>query len=105
LNTPIDPIYSLLIPILTFLLPLTPYPLLPIIPNTLSTTHFPPISTLPKFLIPSYPPLITIYIIHLLILSLLPITPIPYLKNTLQVLIFAFTSPSSARPLPLNLQT
>ncbi|WP_145369283.1 cation:dicarboxylate symporter family transporter, partial [Staphylococcus epidermidis] len=41
----------------------------------------------------------------LIILSLLAINPLKYLKNTIQLLIFPFTSPSTARPLPLNLQT
>ncbi|MGT2356743.1 cation:dicarboxylate symporter family transporter [Staphylococcus aureus] len=45
------------------------------------------------------------YIIHLIILSLLGISPIRYVKKTLEVLIFAFTSRSSAGALPLNVQT
>lgn len=44
-------------------------------------------------------------IIHLIILSLLGISPIRYVKKTLEVLIFAFTSRSSAGALPLNVQT
>ena len=41
----------------------------------------------------------------LIILSLLGISPIRYVKKTLEVLIFAFTSRSSAGALPLNVQT
>ncbi|MBS3417277.1 cation:dicarboxylase symporter family transporter, partial [Staphylococcus aureus] len=58
-----------------------------------------------KFLIASSAALITLYIIHLIILSLLGISPIRYVKKTLEVLIFAFTSRSSAGALPLNVQT
>ncbi|WP_236713453.1 cation:dicarboxylate symporter family transporter, partial [Salmonella enterica] len=59
--------------------------------NTLSTSDFGAIWTLGKFLIASYAALITMYIIHLIILSLLGISPIRYVKKTLEVLIFAFT--------------
>ncbi|WP_145429967.1 cation:dicarboxylate symporter family transporter, partial [Staphylococcus hominis] len=53
----------------------------------------------------SYAALITMYIIHLIILSVLGINPVKYVKKTIEVLIFAFTSRSSAGALPLNVQT
>ncbi|HHQ6731473.1 TPA: L-cystine transporter [Staphylococcus aureus] len=101
----IDAIYSLVMAIVTFVLRLTPYGVLAIMANTLSTSDFGAIWTLGKFLIASYAALITMYIIHLIILSLLGISPIRYVKKTLEVLIFAFTSRSSAGALPLNVQT
>ncbi len=101
----IDAIYSLVMAIVTFILRLTPYGVLAIMANTLSTSDFGAIWTLGKFLIASYAALITMYIIHLIILSLLGINPIRYIKKTLEVLIFAFTSRSSAGALPLNVQT
>lgn len=105
LKRAIDAIYSLVMAIVTFVLRLTPYGLLAIMANTLSTSDFGAIWTLGKFLIASYAALITMYIIHLIILSLLGISPIRYVKKTLEVLIFAFTSRSSAGALPLNVQT
>ncbi|HHE7727914.1 TPA: L-cystine transporter [Staphylococcus aureus] len=105
LKRAIDAIYSLVMAIVTFVLRLTPYGVLAIMANTLSTSDFGAIWTLGKFLIASYAALITMYIIHLIILSLLGISPIRYVKNTLEVLIFAFTSRSSAGALPLNVQT
>ncbi|HCZ9766208.1 TPA: L-cystine transporter [Staphylococcus aureus] len=105
LKRAIDAIYSLVMAIVTFVLRLTPYGVLAIIANTLSTSDFGAIWTLGKFLIASYAALITMYIIHLVILSLLGISPIRYVKKTLEVLIFAFTSRSSAGALPLNVQT
>ncbi|HGN7310712.1 L-cystine transporter [Staphylococcus aureus] len=105
LKRAIDAIYSLVMAIVTFVLRLTPYGVLAIMPNTLSTSDFGAIWTLGKFLIASYAALITMYIIHLIILSLLGISPIRYVKKTLEVLIFAFTSRSSAGALPLNVQT
>ncbi|HDJ6674101.1 TPA: L-cystine transporter [Staphylococcus aureus] len=105
LKCAIDAIYSLVMAIVTFVLRLTPYGVLAIMANTLSTSDFGAIWTLGKFLIASYAALITMYIIHLIILSLLGISPIRYVKKTLEVLIFAFTSRSSAGALPLNVQT
>lgn len=108
LKRAIDAIYSLvmaIVAIVTFVLRLTPYGVLAIMANTLSTSDFGAIWTLGKFLIASYAALITMYIIHLIILSLLGISPIRYIKKTLEVLIFAFTSRSSAGALPLNVQT
>ncbi|HDY4488274.1 TPA: L-cystine transporter [Staphylococcus aureus] len=105
LKRAIDAIYSLVMAIVTFVLRLTPYGVLAIMANTLSTSDFGAIWTLGKFLIASYTALITMYIIHLIILSLLGISPIRYVKKTLEVLIFAFTSRSSAGALPLNVQT
>ncbi|EOA9416105.1 L-cystine transporter [Staphylococcus aureus] len=105
LKRAIDAIYSLVMAIVTFVLRLTPYGVLAIMANTLSTSDFGAIWTLGKFLNASYAALITMYIIHLIILSLLGISPIRYVKKTLEVLIFAFTSRSSAGALPLNVQT
>ncbi|HCY6960165.1 TPA: L-cystine transporter [Staphylococcus aureus] len=105
LKRAIDAIYSLVMAIVTFVLRLTPYGVLAIMANTLSTSDFGAIWTLGKFLIASYAALITMYIIHLIILSLLGISPIRYIKKTLEVLIFAFTSRSSAGTLPLNVHT
>lgn len=105
LKRAIDAIYSLVMAIVTFVLRLTPYGVLAIMANTFSTSDFGAIWTLGKFLIASYAALITMYIIHLIILSLLGISPIRYVKKTLEVLIFAFTSRSSAGALPLNVQT
>ncbi|HDF8068139.1 L-cystine transporter [Staphylococcus aureus] len=105
LKRAIDAIYSLVMAIVTFVLRSTPYGVLAIMANTLSTSDFGAIWTLGKFLIASYAALITMYIIHLIILSLLGISPIRYVKKTLEVLIFAFTSRSSAGALPLNVQT
>ncbi|HDF5793330.1 TPA: L-cystine transporter [Staphylococcus aureus] len=105
LKSAIDAIYSLVMAIVTFVLRLTPYGVLAIMANTLSTSDFGAIWTLGKFLIASHAALITMYIIHLVILSLLGISPIRYVKKTLEVLIFAFTSRSSAGALPLNVQT
>lgn len=91
--------------IVTFVLRLTPYGILAIMASTLATSDFAAIWTLGKFLLASYAALITMYLIHLIILGVLGVNPVRYVKKTLEVLIFAFTSRSSAGSLPLNIQT
>ncbi|WP_281197517.1 L-cystine transporter [Staphylococcus felis] len=101
----IDAVYALVMAIVTFVLRLTPYGILAIMINTMATSNFAAIWTLGKFVIASYAALITMYVIHLIILSALRINPIQYMKKTAEVIIFAFTSRSSAGALPLNIQT
>ncbi|MBI5975044.1 L-cystine transporter [Staphylococcus canis] len=101
----IDAVYALVMSIVTFVLRLTPYGILAIMINTMATSDFGAIWTLGKFVIASYAALITMYLIHLIILVALRINPIQYMKKTAEVIIFAFTSRSSAGALPLNIQT
>lgn len=101
----IDAIYALVMSIVTFVLRLTPYGIIAIMASTIATSDFQAIWTLGKFMIASYAALITMYIIHLLLLAVMGINPVRYVKKTLEVLIFAFTSRSSAGALPLNIQT
>ena len=101
----IDAIYALVMSIVTFVLRLTPYGIIAIMASTIATSDFQAIWTLGKFMIASYAALITMYIIHLILLAVMGINPVRYFKKTLEVLIFAFTSRSSAGALPLNIQT
>ena len=101
----IEAVYSIVMAIVTFVLRLTPYGILAIMASTLATSDFAAIWTLGKFLLASYTALITMYLIHLIILGVLGVNPVRYVKKTLEVLIFAFTSRSSAGSLPLNIPT
>lgn len=101
----IDAVYALIMSIVTFVLRLTPYGIIAIMASTIATSDFSAIWTLGKFMIASYTALLTMYVIHLIILAIMGINPIRYVKKTLEVLIFAFTSRSSAGALPLNVQT
>ncbi|MGW7934812.1 L-cystine transporter [Staphylococcus xylosus] len=101
----IDALYSLVIAIVTFVLRLTPYGILAIMTSTIATSDFAAIWTLGKFVIASYAALIVMYIIHLIIISGIGLNPVTFVKKTGEVLLFAFTSRSSAGSLPLNVQT
>ncbi|MDU7037425.1 MAG: cation:dicarboxylase symporter family transporter, partial [Staphylococcus simulans] len=76
-----------------------------IMANTIATSDFGALWTLGKFVLASYAALITMFIIHLIIVSILGLNPWRYVRKVAEVLIFAFTSRSSAGALPLNVQT
>ncbi|MEB8127869.1 L-cystine transporter [Staphylococcus succinus] len=101
----IDALYALVMAIVTFVLRLTPYGILAIMTSTIATSDFAAIWTLGKFVIASYAALIVMYIIHLVIISGIGLNPVTFVKKTGEVLLFAFTSRSSAGSLPLNVQT
>ncbi|WP_427708315.1 L-cystine transporter [Staphylococcus parequorum] len=101
----IDALYNLVMAIVTFVLRLTPYGILAIMTSTIATSDFAAIWTLGKFVLASYAALIVMYIIHLLIVTGLGLNPVTFVKKTGEVLLFAFTSRSSAGSLPLNVQT
>ncbi|GAB3058648.1 L-cystine transporter [Salinicoccus sesuvii] len=86
-------------------LALTPYGILAIMTSTVATSDFQAIYDLGIFVVASYAALITMYIIHLLLISLTGLNPIQFVKKTSEALLFAFTSRSSAGTLPLNIQT
>lgn len=101
----IDAVYSLVMAIVTFVLRLTPYGILAIMITTIATSDFEAIWTLGKFVIASYAALLTMYLIHMIILAILGVNPLQFMKKTAEVILFAFTSRSSAGALPLNIQT
>ncbi|RIN87094.1 L-cystine transporter [Mammaliicoccus sciuri] len=101
----IDAIYALVMGIVTFVLRLTPYGILAIMTKTVMTSNFEAVWTLGKFVVASYAALITMFIIHLILVSVVGLNPATYVKKASETLLFAFTSRSSAGTLPLNVQT
>ena len=101
----IDAIYGLIMGVVRIVLQLTPYGVLAIMARTVATSDFAAIVDLGKFVIASYVALIVMFLIHLVLISLTGLNPLTYVKKTAEVLLFAFTSRSSAGALPLNIQT
>lgn len=101
----IDAIYGLIMGVVRIVLRLTPYGVLAIMARTVATSDFQAIVDLGKFVVASYAALIAMFIIHLIIVALTGLNPLQYVKKTGEVLLFAFTSRSSAGALPLNIAT
>ena len=101
----IDAIYSLIMGVVKIVLRLTPYGILAIIATTVATSDFAAIYSLGKFVLASYVAILVMFGIHLIIITLSGLNPITYVKKAGEVLIFAFSSRSSAGALPLNIDT
>ncbi|MBJ7572401.1 L-cystine transporter [Bacillus halotolerans] len=101
----IDAVYAIVMRVVTLILRLTPYGVLAIMTKTIATSDIDSILKLGMFVIASYAALIVMFIVHLLLLTISGLNPVVYLKKALPVLVFAFTSRSSAGALPLNIKT
>ncbi|MCH7323231.1 L-cystine transporter [Solibacillus sp. MA9] len=101
----IDALYGLIMGVVRIILRLTPYGVAAIMARTVATSDLGAIMDLGKFVLASYVALITMFIIHLIIVALTGLSPLQYVKKSAEVLLFAFTSRSSAGALPLNIQT
>lgn len=101
----IDAIYGLIMGVVRIILRLTPYGVLAIMARTVATSDLGAIMDLGKFVVASYVALIAMFLLHLVIVALTGLSPLTYVKKTAEVLLFAFTSRSSAGALPLNIQT
>lgn len=84
---------------------LTPYGVLALMTKVVSTSNYGEIYKLIEFVIASYVAIMIMFIIHLVILSLLGVNPFAYIKKVIPVLVFAFTSRTSAGTMPLTIET
>lgn len=101
----INSIHDVVLRMVTLVLRLTPYGIFALMTNTLATSDIEAILKLLQFVLASYVSLILMYLVHLIIVSFLGLSPIIFIKKTLAVLTFAFTSRTSAGALPLNIKT
>ncbi|ANF35807.1 L-cystine transporter tcyP [Bacillus velezensis] len=101
----VDAVYAIIMRVVTLILRLTPYGVLAIMTKTIATSDIDSITKLGMFVIASYAALIVMFIIHLLLITFSGLNPITYVKKAFPVMVFAFTSRSSAGALPLNIKT
>ena len=88
-----------------FVLILTPYGVLALMTKFISTSNYADIYKLIQFVVASYAALIIMFIVHLFILFLLGFNPLTYIRKVIPVLLFAFTSRTSAGTMPLTIET
>ena len=95
--------HDIVMRMVTMILRLTPYGVLALMTRVVSSSDFSEIARLIQFVIASYVALAIMFIIHLIILMIFGLNPITYVRKSAAVLMFAFTSRSSAGTLPLNI--
>jgi uncharacterized protein len=100
----VESLHTIVMRIVTLVLRLTPYGILALMAKTVAGSNLDAIVKLGKFVIASYVALIAMFIIHLIILAIMGLSPKQYLKKVWPVLTFAFTSRTSAGTMPLNIE-
>lgn len=101
----INSLYAVVMRIVTLILRLTPFGVLALMANTVATTDMAGVVQLGKFVIASYLAILVMFGIHLLLVTLFGLNPVRFLQKAASVLMFAFTSRSSAGAIPLNIET
>lgn len=96
---------DVIIRIVALILRMTPYGVFALLSRTIATTNYEAIVQLGKFVLASYLALVVMFIIQLISVKIAGISIRKYIKKVMPVLIFAFTSRSSAASIPLNSST
>lgn len=97
--------HAIVMRIVTMVLRLTPFGILALMTKVVAGSNFTDILQLIQFVIASYAALIAVFVVHLIMVTMVGASPIQFIKKTLPVLTFAFTSRSSAGTMPLTIQT
>lgn len=84
---------------------LTPYGVLALMAQVVASTSYADILKLLSFALASYSALLLMFAVHLVLIAAVGLSPVQYVKKILPLLIFAFTSRSSAGAIPMNVQT
>lgn len=101
----VDVSQSIVRTLVRMVLSLTPYGILALMTKVVAGSNVSDILTLLNFVVASYVGLALILVLHLVLLAVNGISPLRYLKKVSPVLLFAFTSRSSAGTIPLNIET
>lgn len=101
----INATHDVVMRIMTMILRLTPFGILAIMTKTIGTSNVQEIAKLGTFIIASYVAIIIMFGVHLVIIALTGLNPIMYVKKSMPVLTFAFTSRTSAGAMPMNIET
>ena len=103
--TGVEVIFTIIMRVVTLILRLTPYGILALMLNKAATSDIATFIDLGKFIIASYVAILIMFIVHMLLIRFAGLNPFTYVKKALPVLIFGFSSRSSAGALPLNIET
>lgn len=101
----VNSFYAVVMRIVTLILRLTPFGILALMANTVASTNIAGILQLGKFVIASYVAILLMFIVHMVLVGVFGLNPLSFIRKALPVLLFAFTSRSSAGAIPLNIQT
>ncbi len=89
----------------TLVLRLTPFGVLALMTKVVAGSNVQDILNLIKFVGASYAALFAVFVMHMVLVMMVGLNPATFIKKSLPVLTFAFSSRSSAGTIPLNVQT
>src|SRR5699024_7125830 len=101
----VEVIFTIIMRIVTLVLRLTPFGILGLMTNKAATSEISTFIDLGLFIIASYVAIILMFLVHMLLIRFAGLNPLTYIKKAMPVLIFGFSSRSSAGALPLNIET
>ena len=101
----VNALRDIVLRLVTMILKLTPYGVLAMMTVFVSTSNSSEMVKLVQFLFASYCSILTMFAVHMLILSVLGFNPFTYIKKIIPVMIFAFTSRTSVGTMPLTIDT
>jgi L-cystine uptake protein TcyP (sodium:dicarboxylate symporter family) len=101
----VDVAQAVTIQVVKMVLRLTPYGVFALMAQVVAKTSTIDIVNLLSFVLASYSAILVMFGVHLALITLVGLNPVQYLKKVLPLLVFAFTSRSSAAAIPMNIQT
>jgi L-cystine uptake protein TcyP (sodium:dicarboxylate symporter family) len=101
----VDVAQAVTIQVVKMVLRLTPYGVFALMAQVVAKTSIVDIVKLLSFVLASYSAILVMFGVHLALIALVGLNPVQYLKKVLPLLVFAFTSRSSAGAIPMNIQT
>ena len=101
----VDVAQAVIMRMVKMVLRLTPYGVLALMTQVVAHTSPSEILKLLSFVLASYCALLLMFCIHLALIALVGLNPQIYVKKMLPLLVFAFTSRSSAGAIPMHIQT
>ena len=101
----VDVAQAVTIQVVKMVLRLTPHGVFALMAQVVAKTSTIDIVKLLSFVLSSYSAILVMFGVHLALIALVGLNPVQYLKKVLPLLIFAFTSRSSAGAIPMNIQT
>ncbi|UTY60508.1 L-cystine transporter [Massilia sp. erpn] len=97
--------HTIVMRLVTIVLRLTPYGVFALMAQVVATSSYADILNLIGFVLASYCALILMFGVHLGLVSASGLNPLRFVKKIFPVLVFAFTSRTSAGSIPMSVQT
>ncbi len=101
----VNTVHDMVMQLVTLVLQLTPYGVLALMTKFVSTSNVSEIYKLIEFVAASYLAIATMFVVHMAVLFIMGCNPLTYIKKIIPVMIFAFTSRTSAGTMPLTIET